>query len=330
MMRTDEHRPSVIVPENYQFVAYDYIGGSDLGAIMALKAQREILNAHMTRTNGKWANHEHGGTCHICGAMATYLCIFYNEKLNDYIRTGEDCAQKLDMGYDDMNPFRRAISDAREAKAGKAKAQAILADAGLSRAWDFGPDHSDRTIEWKYEELTINDMVNKLIKYGSVSEKQIAFLHKLLAQLDNRAVLEARRQTEHDAAADCPEGRVTISGTVLTVKDVEGYAGEPATKILVQSEEGFKVWGSRFANAEKGQQIKFVATVTRSDKDSKFGFFKRPLLWTPPLSKAAKKAITKLGRIRKTIEYGSETYTAHATLDQLIEQVKLEDVEAQS
>ena len=38
---------------------------------------------------------------------------------------------------------------------------------------------------------------------------------------------------------------------------------------------GFKIWGNRFNNVEKGDLVSFTASVTPSDKDPKFGFFKR-------------------------------------------------------
>ena len=135
--RTDIHRPSAVVPEDYDFVAFDYIGGSDLGAILMLKVEKERFLAHMKQTGGKFSNHEHGGSCYICGAFACYLCTFYHAKSNAYIQTGEDCARKLDMSYGDMNAFRRVIGDAREAQAGKKKAIALLADAGIARAWEL-------------------------------------------------------------------------------------------------------------------------------------------------------------------------------------------------
>jgi hypothetical protein len=280
--RTDIHRPSAIIPENYTFVAFDYLGGSDLGAIMMLKEQREIFRAHMNRTGGRWANHEHGGTCHVCGASASYLCIFHHAPSNSYIMTGEDCAQKLDMSYGDMNYFRRAVTDAREAQAGKKKAQAILSDAGLETVWAlYGPDIQNQT-GWRYEELTVNDMTNKLVRYGSLSDKQVDFMRTLLDKIANRAVIDAQRAAEHDAAADCPAGRVRIQGTVLAVKVVESAFGEQ-TKILVKADSGFKVWGSRFSashadgGVQIGHHVDFTATVTVSDKDRKFGFFKRPV-----------------------------------------------------
>jgi len=52
--------------------------------------------------------------------------------------------------------------------------------------------------------------------------------------------------------------------------------------MTVKDNNGFVVWGSipsidgRVANCAKGDTITFSATVTPSDKDPKFGFFKRP------------------------------------------------------
>ena len=281
MDRNDAHRPSVIQPEDYTFVAFDYVG-PDHFEMLALRHEREVFLAHRSSTDGRYSNHEHGGTCHVCGAVAFYMIIWHNAKLNQYIQTGEDCAQKMDMSYGDLNAFRRQFADAREARAGKAKAQAILADNGLSRAWDFGPDAP--AANWKYEEITINDIVNKLVKYGSVSDKQFAFVRILLAKIDNRAAVAAQKAAEQASYADCPSGRLKITGTVLGMKEVENpFAGRwgNSTKwnVLIQSVDGFKVYGSRFANIEKAQQVTFVSTIEPSKTDSKFGFFKRPLVF---------------------------------------------------
>lgn len=301
-MRTDIHRPSAIKPEEYEFVAFNYIGGSDLGAILALKAQKEIFWAHMKQTGGKFSGHEHGGTCFVCGAFACYLCIWYHAPTNAYIETGEDCARKMDMAFGDMNPFRRAIADAREAQAGKRKAIAILSDLSLMTAWEIytapWPQHSSEcrinqnggcTCEaaptWKtlnaWEETTIRDIVGKLVKYGNVSDKQVEFLRKLLNRIMQRPIIEAQRQTEHDAAGPVPVGRIEMSGEVIGVKEVEGqpfsyHDDGIRTKLIIKLENGSKVYGNRFENLSRGDKVKFVATVEASKDDPKFGYYKRP------------------------------------------------------
>ena len=314
MERTDIHRPAVIVPEDYEFVAFDYIGESDLGAILMLQAQREILRAHQASTGGKFSSHEHGGTCYVCGTFACYLCTWYHDKSNTYIQTGEDCARKLDMSCGDMNAFRRAVSDAREAQAGKKKARAILADRGISAAWDIFtaeyPKHTeacdatglhenglngyyactcDVSIRLRafdqYEERTIRDIVSKVVRFGSISDKAAAYVKILLDKIPTRAAVAAKREAtraaETEAAAPVPSGRVIITGHVLAVKEQERqsyYHGDSGTdtKLLVQGLTGFKVWGNQFMNAQKGDLITFTATVKPSDKDPKFGFFSRP------------------------------------------------------
>jgi len=279
MDRTDIHRPAVIIPEDYQFVAFDYIGGSDLGAIMMVKEQREIFRAHRARTGGRLSGHEHGGTCFVCGAYACYLCPWYHAKSNTYIQTGEDCAQKLEMSCGDMNAFRRAIGNAREAQAGKKKAQALLADRSLGTAWGVYtaeyPKHAtecelmfmgskctcparelQRAFD-QYEERTIRDIVSKVVKYGSISDKAAAFVKSLLSKIENRAAIQAQRAAETEAAAPCPTGRVIITGRVLAVKVQERpayYRGDSGTdtKLLVQSLAGFKVWGQSVHERAEG------------------------------------------------------------------------------
>jgi hypothetical protein len=313
MERTDIHRPSAIVPADYEYVGIEFMKIESLGDCLVIESARAMVKAHMAQTGGTYSNHEHGGSCHICGASCVYTVLFYHAKSNVYIRTGSDCAQKLDMAFD-QNAFKRfvdGVKGAREAQAGKAKAQVLLADAGISAAWDVYiaayPEHTedckargrdangddngasyactcDHAVRYlafeQYEERTIRDIVGKVVRFGNISEKAAAFVKALLGKIENRAAVAAQRAAEMESAAPAPTGRVIITGRVLTVKDQErptffyGDSGV-STKILVQDLTGFKVWGNRCINAVKGDMITFTATVKPSDKDTKFGFFSR-------------------------------------------------------
>lgn len=320
MERTDIHRPSAIQPEDYEFVAFDFIKVETLGDCYVLKEQRDIKAAHFARTGGRYAQHEHGGSCMICGASASYTCTFYHTKTNEYIHTGHDCAQKLEMGCGDFNAFQRAITDAREAQAGKRKAKALLSDAGLSAAYDiYVADYDalprdpktarpERTVnefgqtevipayagELFYEERTIRDIVGKFVKYGSINDAQMDLLRKLTERIPDRdrlnAERDAQRKAEKEAAAPCPKGRVKIEGIVVKTETKETAWGFREV-MVVKASEGFVLWGSvpSGVTVAKDCKIVFVATIEPSENDPKFGFYKRPVLYMTKEEKAALK-----------------------------------------
>jgi len=93
-------------------------------------------------------------------------------------------------------------------------------------------------------------------------------------------------QAEADVAAyiadvtgrtPAPEGRVTITGEVLTVKLIDGYYGS-TLKMLIGDDSGYRVWGTVPAaiDPERGDRVTLTATVSPSDDDPTFGFYKRP------------------------------------------------------
>jgi hypothetical protein len=273
--RTDIHRPSAIDVNEYEYVAFEYIKTEDLGDCGFLKSERAIIKAHMDRTGGTYSRHEHGGNCHICGAHAIYTVLFYHELTNTYIRTGQDCAEKLEFAIGgDMNAFRTALKDALELQAGKRKALAVLTEAGHEAAW---PIYTANEYQVGGKEETIIDIVGKLVRYGSVSEKSINYLGSLLYQIANRATIEAERKAQTDAAAPVPSGRIVIEGIVLTTR-VDDTPYGTVTKMLVQHDTGWKVWGSKPSslNVTRGARIRFTATVEASPTDLKFGFYSRP------------------------------------------------------
>jgi len=141
-----------------------------------------------------------------------------------------------------------------------------------------------------YASRVFDDKHGKPMRYVTVSqcpqdiceaihEKLVGDLIRLQKyQQEQRDAERAERDAAHEAGENAPEGRVVITGTVLAFKVQESIYGD-VLKMLVQDDRGFRVWGSvpsSLDDAERESRITFTATVTASDKDAKFGFFKRP------------------------------------------------------
>jgi hypothetical protein len=121
-------------------------------------------------------------------------------------------------------------------------------------------------------------MVMDLTRYGSMSDKQTAFMRSLIHRIDNREAIEEARRREKEAALPCPSGRLQVTGTVLTTKWSDGVYGR-VLKMMVKAEGGYTLWGtvpSALGEVEKGSVITFKATIEPSEKDPKHGFFSRP------------------------------------------------------
>lgn len=274
--RADIHRPSVINPSGYQFVGIWYdpqhietVGGSQL-----MEQERENIRQFMEEHGARWANHEHGGTCQCCGAHALYLAAFYHEHHNEVIRVGQECAEKLGVGCEEaFNAARRKVASAKEFNTGKARARLQLEEHGLLAAWAF---YENRNPSDK-DEWIVGDLVNKMVRFGGLSDKQWEFLKRLMFRIENREAVEAQKAAEKASAKDCPTGRMDIVGTVLSTKEVEGAYGT-TVKMLVKTAEGYTLWGTvpKGLTAERGQEVRFKATVAPSEKDPKHGYFSRP------------------------------------------------------
>jgi hypothetical protein len=273
--RTDTHRPSAIIPSEYDFVACDYYGPWGGAAYLS---DRLAFNAHRERTGGRYSQHEHGGTCHICGASALYVAKYHHRPSNSYIVTGMDCAAKMDMD----NPvafrdFKKRVQAGLKLQKGKTKAAQILAERNLTGAWEVYTATYDAPLA--REESIITDIVGKVVQYGSISDKQANFVAKLLADIGQRAQRTAQREADKAAAAPLPvsDKRMTIRGEVVSTKLTDGFRGE-VLKMLVRHESGWKVWGTVPAGltVERGDTVEFDAKVQPSRDDPKFGFFSRP------------------------------------------------------
>lgn len=316
MVRTDIHRPSVINPTEYTFVAFGYQAETGpYGFPGVAKAEREALRVHMEKTGGKWSTHEHGGNCHVCGASAVYTVIFWHEPTNVYIRTGNICADKMQWGYDvgDFDAFKTALKADRELRAGLRKGRALAEDNDALDAWQifedirtwqrngWPPEYADDTAKVPPEWWTIVDIFNKLVKYGSLSEKQWKFVKILPERAAKRDERKAQWEAEKAAAKDAPSGRGEATGTVVKF-EYRDYGFKSVPKMVVKTVDGWLFWstvpesmfdaskevdeyGMTIKSHEiRGSTVTIRATFTPSDDDPKFAFAKRPHLvnYEPP------------------------------------------------
>jgi hypothetical protein len=279
MARTDAHRPSAINPEDYNFVSCDYYGGNPF-EMMEMIEERKRFRAHMERTGGKYNQQQNGGTCHICGANASYVAKFHHVPSNTYITTGMDCATKMDMGDASLfTSFRKKVASGvradKAAKAGKAKAEIFLNDNGLLAAWNtyLAQEANYRAHEGELgkEEQTVHDMVSKLIKYGTISEKQVAFIKNLVDRIANRATVEAEHAVKRaeQAAISKHVGtvgeRIDFELTVCFATSFETQFGTMFVHVMNDAAGNVVVYKGSNEIGKRGEALKVKATIKKHD-----------------------------------------------------------------
>jgi hypothetical protein len=305
MSRKDAFRPSVIDPTKFESVSQHYLGPvsddmADSGICDEMAEQQQILEEHQAAHPGfTVAGHKWPGQCDCCGARYLWGATFYTAETNTYISIGGICAGKLRLGSPEaMKTFREQVNTWRVHQERLAVARTFAATHSLQMmiALFLGKDDSR-----EFPEVTLRDMAGKLIRYGSISEKQIAFAQKLIAQIQDRPRLQAEREARDENRKPIPAflKRATIEGTIISAKFQEGgwvdgkdFYQPTCIKITIEHADGWRVWGTapadlgfgdgQYHSGEataaflKGKKVRLDARVTVSDKDSKFGFFKRP------------------------------------------------------
>lgn len=139
--------------------------------------------------------------------------------------------------------------------------------------------------------LSLAEQLHNVVGGRDLTDNQISALR--------RSVEQAAEREAHKGENPVVEGRIEIHGTIISTKEDDGMYGT-TYKMLVEDERGFRVFGSipqsfwdevaflgsyrKSAWGEtdgvmtklKGMEVRFTATVEKSDKDESFGFFKRP------------------------------------------------------
>jgi hypothetical protein len=276
MTRTDTHKPSLLDPAEYDFMAAFYQGDSPwIG--QGYRAEMEIYEAAVEAHLVFNGNHAAKGTCDHCGAAFNHGVLFRHIPTDELIHVGHICAANT-VGLPSRAEKVRKSAE-KLAKELKEREERKLAAA------DWHKEHAE-LISWLATVTLADDahsflldMHSTIEKWGKLSDRQTAATYKWMEGAKKR---EASKQAEAETlshAKPLEEGRREIMGDVISTKWQDSDFGG-GMKMLVRMADGNKVWGTIPAAIDStdlvGETVIFTATVKRSGNDEHFGFFSRP------------------------------------------------------
>jgi hypothetical protein len=292
-MRTDNHRPSAIVPADYRFVlsysmpsTFEGHAIPSLGINCARPLPRNthnidepiVMGTHdgtgrccliaLKQAGAKFAETGGAGKCSICGANYIYGDVWVHTPTGEHIHVGHDCADKYSL-LQDHSAFQLALDRER-----RATATQLTREINATERAKFLADKPElaEALAQRDRHPILLDLDRKLTKWHSLSEKQIGLALKLAGELKNPKPVEA--------IIDTLEGLQTIVGEVLAVKVVESQFGSQIKMLVkVSTPEGsWKAWGTRpaaIADVDRGNTVRFTATFIRGNEKG-FALFSRP------------------------------------------------------
>lgn len=264
MKRTDLHRPGTIMPGDYRFVTSFappvVIDGECVEEGYGFDVVAEFMEAHAGATFGQTTK------CGSCGARFSVGALFLHVATNEALFVGRDCAATMHLFVD----WSRADLAAKRAAEGK-KVSATR-ERNRTRYVEFCALHAGLAAALEREHRILRDLRGKLLQYGSLSEKQIAFVHKLASELDNPQPEEL-----HVAA---PTGRVRFTGEIVSIKEHENDFGFTCKATIKVTTPGgsWLAWVTipQCSDWHKGKIVDLTATLTQGSS-SHFAFGKRPI-----------------------------------------------------
>jgi hypothetical protein len=262
--RTDVHSPLNLVTEDYRYEGAYYLGSSDYDGYSGV----DCPEPGVLKYGGHYG--ESDDRCDHCGAHISYGAILHHLPTGTHIHVGEIC---LD------NRFSLATAEFQQLRK---QAQLDRERQHLFVAWnEYKATHD---APWDALEALQNDFVKDVLgkgrRYGYLSDRQLAAIVRVADGAAKYEAAKAERLANPTPKAPVPEGRVVIEGKIVSAKNVETDFGWVRKILVVVTDANgaeYKVYGnagSSFNACERGDIIRFTATVTAKEFD--FGFFSRP------------------------------------------------------
>lgn len=305
----DHHSPANMDPATYNWVGTIYQGPTSewIMGMVLVGMEPEMIRAEIdrlcnkelkdrVRQEGKYFGNWRGKqSCDHCGVHFHYGDVYEHAPSGELIVVGWMCSEDA-FSYENRQTLdharrKREIANRRARGKKAAEVKAFLDDnPGLEEILTLGNPEGGR------EEYILDSMRCKLLHYGpTMTEKQIEYAKTLAEQIRSGDTAEARKQKREEeraaklaTAEPWTEGRQSITGTVLSIREPDEYDTYQSYKMLVELESGIRCWGTipsaltktkdgwRTYQSLRGCRVSFRAKIQPKKGDSHFAFFSRP------------------------------------------------------
>jgi hypothetical protein len=277
-MREDIHKPSMLDPAEYDFIAAFYQGDSPWIA-QSYMSEMEIYDRAIGECDVFMGNFFHKQTCDHCGAAFNHGVLFLHTPTDELIHVGHICAaETVGLPSRAAKAKKTAEKFAREQKAREERQK-------QTKVWR---DENEAVVNWLNSQDMetahnfIKDMKRQLNDWGKLSERQAAAVEKWMAGQERFQERKAEEAKRLENALPLEEGRHVLIGEIVSTKYKDTDFGTQL-KMTVLLDTGNKIYGTVPVAIQDlrpdnivGPRINFTGTIKRSDRDEHFGFFSRP------------------------------------------------------
>lgn len=228
------------------------------------------------------------GQCDHCGQHLRYIAVMFHHPSAALIQVGMTClGNRFTKTWAEIKRMMAEAKAAREA-AKIREAFDAACDANPALVWATYALNIDVATPGAFSDwnvMTQADIARKARHYGSISPRQVAFLNRLIDELDEQLAAHIEREAAKAAAraesGPAPTGRVAVEGTVTKTEERYNDFGV-RTVMSVVLDNGARVWGTApkaiAEDVETGSRVAFTATFEQGDdEDETFAFFSRPV-----------------------------------------------------
>ena len=274
------HNPTNFEPSDYEVLTYldnkrpQYFGQS----ILSWELEIKDWEAEMAFFLGAdWRRKSHA--CIHCGnGRVRWITVCNHIPTGEHVVFGADCTERLE--FVNKHAFKLALLQKKaegikgRLKIWNARTAYLEAHPEIARAIEQVKDAAHD------KNFFVKDVLAKLDKYGSLSDKQAAAVVTSLARDLEFAARRAAQNAE--VKGDAPSGRVEVTGTVLSVQEraSDFHAGGYVYKMLVKLGNNSKVWVTVPSGSDirRNSVVTFKATFEVSKDDTSFAFGSRPFI----------------------------------------------------
>lgn len=243
----------------------DFSGDYDFGAFHESEICANILKMAENKST----------RCNHCNKMIQYVMIGVNTKDGTINIFGNKCTENISMykGMSFEQANKRSLASFVKLK-NEAKREKFLADhEGLEEAL-------------KLNNHVVKNIRDYFYKFFTLSQKQIDFVFK---SVESNKEFLAKNELREAEANDVPEGRQFAQEYIVISikKECTSFGGNESLVLkscIEHKEDKYRVYGNlpssfirEFDSGELkvGAELKLTATLSVSDKNKKFGYFKR-------------------------------------------------------